>query len=257
MLASHRLPDADAVPAGAPATLLDGTSVFFDLDGTLIDIAATPDGVVVSPDLLAALDRLVAAAPGRVAVLSGRSLDQLDHLLGRFARRVAVAGSHGAEIRLAGQDARQRSAPPALAAATRALRDVAEAHGLLLEEKSMGTALHYRHAPGREAIAASAAAVLADRHGLVLQRGKMMVELRAPGDKGDALCALLREEAMVGTRPLFFGDDVTDEDGFVAATRAGGAGVLVGPARASAARYRLDDPAAVRRWIDAATVGAA
>lgn len=252
MLASHWLPDADAVPQGAPPLPLADASIFFDLDGTLIDIAETPDGVDVPAPLLAALGRLADARPGRVAILSGRSLEQLDRLLGPFAARVAVAGSHGAERRLPGEEAGDLPAPAALAAATRALGDIAEAHGLLLERKTMGSALHYRHAPGREEIAVSAAGVLAARHGLVLQRGKMMVELRAPGDKGRALAALLDEPSMRGTRPLFFGDDVTDEDGFVAAARAGGAGVLVGPARESAARYRLDDPAAVRDWIHAA-----
>jgi trehalose 6-phosphate phosphatase len=80
----------------------------------------------------------------------------------------------------------------------------------------------------------------------------MMVELRAPGDKGRALTALLQTPAMAGTTPLFFGDDVTDEDGFAAAAAAGGAGVLVGPPRETAATYRLPDPDAVRRWIEEA-----
>ncbi|KQT35359.1 hypothetical protein ASG29_00550 [Sphingomonas sp. Leaf412] len=243
----HR-PDLDAPSVPTDATV----SLFFDLDGTLIDLAARPDAVVVSAALLAALARLSARRPGRVAILSGRSIAQLDDLLGPFARSVAVAGSHGAERRAPAAAAIAATVPPALAAAHADLAAVADRHGLLLERKSLGTALHFRDTPALEGVADDAARDVAHRHGLVLQRGKMMVEVRAPGDKGAALTALLATPAMAGTRPLFFGDDVTDEDGFVAAYDAGGAGVLVGPPRITAARHRLPDPAAVRAWIERA-----
>lgn len=251
MLDLRPTPEPDtALPP--PPVALAGASLFFDLDGTLIDIAEVPDAVVVPPTLAAAADRLAMAMPGRIAILSGRSLAQLDAILGPFARRIAVAASHGAERRLPGDDTPASSPPGSLAAATAEMADAAERLGVLLERKTMGAALHYRRAPEREAEAAAAAEAIAGRHGLVLQRGKMMVELRAPGDKGRALTALLQTPAMAGTTPLFFGDDVTDEDGFVAAAAAGGAGVLVGPPRNTAATYGLPDPDAVRRWIEEA-----
>jgi trehalose 6-phosphate phosphatase len=79
----------------------------------------------------------------------------------------------------------------------------------------------------------------------------MMVELRAPGDKGLAVDALMATAAMAGTRPLVFGDDLTDEDGFAAAAAHGGAGVLIGASRATAAGFALPDVAALRRWLGA------
>jgi trehalose 6-phosphate phosphatase len=253
MLDLRPTPEPDAVPAlPPPPVALAQASLFFDLDGTLIDIAEVPDAVVVPPTLAAAAAKLAAALPGRVAILSGRSLAQLDAILGPFARSIAVAASHGAERRLPGDDAPATLPPAGLAAATGELAEAAERLGVLLERKTMGAALHYRRAPKREGEAGAAAEAIAARHGLVLQRGKMMVELRAPGDKGRALLDLLETPAMAGTRPLFFGDDVTDEDGFAAAAAAGGAGVLVGAPRATAATYGLPDPDAVRRWIEEA-----
>jgi trehalose 6-phosphate phosphatase len=106
-------------------------------------------------------------------------------------------------------------------------------------------------APAFEADAVSLAEDLARTHGLTLQRGKMMVELRTAGNKGAALRTLIAAPGMAGTTPFFFGDDVTDEDGFEAARELGGAGVLIGEQRPTAATYRLNDVAALRVWIAA------
>lgn len=240
-----------ALPPPPPGVA--GLSLFFDLDGTLIEIADTPDGVVVEPALLAAMTGLSERLPGRVALVSGRSLAQLDQLLGAdVTSRLTLAGSHGAELRVPGADHPAGDRPAALDAASRALDAFAQPRGLLVERKTMGTALHYRQAPAMAEEAEAEGVRLAVEHGLTLQHGKMLVELRAPGDKGRAIAALLANPAMAGTRPLFFGDDVTDEDGFVACVDAGGDGVLVGPPRATAAHYRLPDVAAVRGWIDRA-----
>jgi len=245
----------DSGELAPPPSDLEGVSLFLDFDGTLVDLAPTPDAVTVTPALLAALGALADRLPGRIAIVSGRSLDQIDGLLGPFARGIAVAGSHGAEQRHGGADPVVPAAPAGLAHAARELADYAERSGLVLERKTLGVALHYRQQPSMEAAAVAAATALAERHGLVLQRGKMMVELRTDGDKGRAIAALLASRAMADTRPLFFGDDLTDEDGFVTAAAAGGAGVLVGEPRPTAARYRLPDVAAVMAWIDAALTG--
>ena len=237
------------MPLPPPPADLAGVSLFFDLDGTLIDIADAPDGVVVPDGLARSLARLSARMPGRLAVLSGRSLVQLDAILGDLAGSVAIGASHGAERRVPGEGRPPSAPPPALTDATEDMAAAAQRHGLLLERKTMGAALHYRRTPALAGVALEAARTAAARHGLVLQRGKMMIEIRAAGDKGTALADLLAMPAAAGTRPLFFGDDVTDEDGFVAAASAGGAGVLVGEPRATAARYGLPDPGAVRRWI--------
>jgi len=252
MLARASMPDLPPPPAD-----LAGISLFLDFDGTLVDLAPRPDAVAVGAALLDRIERLAALLPGRVAIVSGRSIAQLDAMLGRHAGMIAVAGSHGAERRLAGADALAAAPPPALAAAALAMETYADAEALLFERKSFGAALHYRGRPEGEADAVATAAVLAAEHGLVLQHGKMMVEIRAPGDKGEAVRALAAEPTAAGTRPLFFGDDVTDEDGFAAAADLGGAGVLVGRPRPTAARHRLDDPAALLAWLDAAMKDAA
>ncbi len=125
--------------------------------------------------------------------------------------------------------------------------------GLIVEAKPLGIALHYRRAPDSEQAVLEFMQGIARRRGLLLQRGKMVAELRAPGaDKGDALKALMREPRFAGARPLFVGDDLTDEHAFAAAAALGGAGILVGPERESAARYRLGSVRAVADWLGAA-----
>ncbi|MET0269201.1 MAG: trehalose-phosphatase [Sphingomonas sp.] len=233
----------------APPTRVAGVSLFFDFDGTLVDLAPTPDAVVVDAALLDVLARHAARAPGRVAIVSGRSIAQLDSLLGAFAGMIAVAGSHGADLRVPGVRYAPAGRPPVLDKAIAAIDAFASPRGLLVERKSHGVALHFRRTPAAAADAITAMETIAARTGLFLQHGKMMVELRAPGDKGRAIEALLTTPAMAGTTPLFFGDDVTDEDGFAAAAAAGGAGVLVGEARGTAALYRLPNVAALHAWM--------
>lgn len=234
-------------PLPPPPALDDDAYLFLDFDGTLVAIADTPDGVVVDDglrDLLAALAR---ARPGRVALLSGRSLAQLDGMLGPVAGGLACAGSHGAELRPAGAAVPLFAAPEGLAAAADAMHAFASARpGVVVEVKTAGVGLHFRRAPDQAAAADALAREIAGRHGLVLQPGKMMAEVRAPGSKGKALQALLGQDGAV---PIAVGDDVTDEDAFVAARRFGGAGVLVGDPRATAARYRLPDVGAVHAWL--------
>ncbi len=227
-------------------------SLFFDFDGTLVDIAATPDSIVVPPALLEALRTLSGHMPGRIAIVSGRSLAQLDMFLGSFAREIAVAGSHGAELRAPGGETQTVERPAGLDRASMAIAHFARDHDLYFERKTLGVAVHYRLTPALEAEATQLAETLARQYGLRLQRGKMMVELRVDGDKGRAVAALLNLPGMADTVPLVFGDDITDEDGFVAAERAGGAGVLVDKPRETRARYHLPDVAAVHAWIGTA-----
>ncbi|TXC69725.1 trehalose-phosphatase [Sphingomonas ginsenosidivorax] len=240
-----------ATPDRAPPLSLGETSLFFDFDGTLVDLAETPDAVVVEPALLTQLDALAARLPGRVAIISGRSIAQLDAMLGGHARLFAVAGSHGAERRTPDEGHVTPQAPQALERAAAELAAYAAANDLVFEAKSLGAALHYRTRPDREAEAVRFVEQVAETRKLTLQRGKMMVEVRSPGDKGAALTTLMAAPTMAGTTPLFFGDDVTDEDGFVAAAALGGDGVLIGAPRPTAATYRLGDVNALRDWIAA------
>ncbi|MEK9213313.1 trehalose-phosphatase [Sphingomonas sp. 2378] len=238
---------ADLAPPPPRLSLAD--SLFLDFDGTLVELADNPEGVHVSTQLANRLDALAAHMPGRLAIVSGRSIAQIDALFGPQAQHFTLAGSHGAERRSPEDGHSQPEKPDHLAIATEEMRRVAEDNGLYFETKSFGAGLHYRRKPEAEPLALREAAAIAERHGLTLQPGKMMVEVRLPGDKGQAIETLMETPAMRGTVPIFFGDDVTDEDGFAAAAALGGAGVLVGPMRETAARYRLPDVAAVHEWL--------
>lgn len=186
----------------------------------------------------------------RLAIISGRSLEQLDRILGPIARTIALSGSHGSEHRWQGISAHPVR-PAVLDEAAQRLRPFADARsGMILEEKSYGVALHFRQCPEQEEEALKMAWSVASELDLHLQDGKMMIELRIPGpDKGVAVRRLMGRPPMLGTIPYFVGDDHTDEPGFAAAVALGGGGILVGPPRTTAARFRLEDPAAVRSWL--------
>lgn len=241
---------ADAPP---PLADLPDASLFLDFDGTLVLLADRPGAIAVPRHLPPLLDRVAAALHGRLAILTGRALADLDRHLA--APHLAAAGSHGLELR--GVEAEATAAPQALPEARAALAAFAAgAPGLLVEDKPAGVALHYRLAPEREAAALALAESLAAATGLAVQRGKMVVELRPPGaDKGDAVRALMAEPPFAGARPVVVGDDLTDEDGFRAAAALGGFGILVGAARETEARYRLPGVEAVHAWLEAAARG--
>jgi len=236
-----------------PLTGLGSASLFLDFDGTLVSLADTPASVKVHETLIQLLDRLQIQLDGRLALISGRGADEVVDLLRPL--RPAIAGSHGVErIGATGQ----RHAPKAtdgIPEAIGELRVLAQQQpGVLVEEKPFGVALHYRLAPHAEALCHDVATQAAVRLGLELQPGKMVIELKPAGaDKGRALREFMAEAPFAGSRPLFIGDDLTDEHGFEAANDLGGAGILVGPARASAARYGLRDVEAVHRWLEQAS----
>ncbi|WBX84675.1 trehalose-phosphatase [Sphingosinicella microcystinivorans] len=250
---------AETLRAGTttlPMPPLPGTiarlSVFLDFDGTLVELAPTPDAIHVAPGLSAMLERLAAHLEGRLAVISGRALADLDRHLG--TRRITLSGSHGGELRLAAADA---DAPPGSAFPEQAHLEAsafAAAHGLLLETKPLGFAFHYRQAPGAGAAVEAFARQLGTRYGLQMKSGKMVAELMPPGiDKGGIVAALMATPGFRGSTPVFIGDDVTDEDGFRAAAAHGGFGVLVGElggARAeTVATARLADVNDVHNWL--------
>lgn len=235
-----------------PLDLLSGSSLFLDFDGTLVDIAETPGGVQVGERLRELLTRALAGLNGRVAVISGRDAAEVGRMIGLPS--LGIAGSHGLDIQLPDGRVMASGRPGTLDDALNEFRTFAKSRpGLLVEDKPFGTALHYRRCPEAGAECLQLAQAMADRWGLHLQTGKMVVELRAPdGDKGSALRQLMLEPGMAGTRPVFMGDDDTDEVAFAAAEELGGCGILVGDPRPTAARYRLADVAAALDWLEAA-----
>jgi len=236
-----------------PPDLLDDAALFLDFDGTLVELADTPDGVAVPKGLGPMIERIRRKLNGRLAIVSGRSLADLKRHLPLHG--IAFSGSHGLELQLADGTRLPLSIPLGLDDMCEAVEDYAAGagNGLLVERKPAGIALHYRLAPDEAEGAEAFMAGLARKTGFALQRGAKVVELRAHGaTKGDALKAFMTEPAFANARPVFVGDDLTDEHGFAEAAALGGAGVLVGAPRDTAARYRLQSVAAVADWLRSA-----
>lgn len=228
----------------------DGWAFFLDVDGTLIDIAPTPEAVVIPPDLPSLLMRLAKRAGGALALVSGRPMASLDRF---FAPALLPsAGIHGAEMRL--PDGRvETQAGAELAAVRGCMRDLAARHpDLLVEEKSVSATIHFRARPELEPeIEAALAPIVARDPGLALQPGKMMLEVRPAGaDKGRALQRFMALPPFAGRRPLTIGDDLTDEHMFQVAVAMGGLAARVGADdRQTAAEARFDQPQSVRAWL--------
>ena len=226
------------LPAVARSALL------LDIDGTLIDLAATPDAVVVPPDLVETLMRLRAVLGDALGVITGRPLAQVDALLPGVP--FAAAGEHGGAIRRAPGGAVERAhladvPEPWFDAAA---GFVAGYPGALMERKQRGFVLHYRQAPaaGTALYDAALSLVATDPERFQLLQASMAWEVRPAGiDKGIALERICAEAPFAGRLPIFIGDDVTDEDGIRVAIAMGGTGLLVDPVFGS--------PAGVRDWL--------
>lgn len=247
------LPAADVeAQLPPPPRLADagGVSVFLDFDGTLVEIAARPGDVVVPAGLPNALLALSRRLDGRLAIVSGRGLATLDRMLEGV--EVAMAGSHGGEFRPAGADRAQALADPLPEPVCLALDGFAQENGgLVFEAKPFSAAVHYRDRPEIGEALHLYAVKLGEEHGLLVKHGKMVVEVTMPGsDKGNAVTRFMDMAPFAGSRPLFVGDDVTDEDAFAAVRRFDGGGILVGPMRPTQALWRLDGVAAVYRWLE-------
>ena len=227
-------------------------ALLLDVDGTLVDIAPTPHEVHVSEELCRSLKRLAELTGGALALVSGRPIADLDHLFAPL--KLAAIGGHGAEMRLA--DGARVSEVAALPQAMRArLRAVAAAApGILVEDKGYSLALHYRKAPQEEErLRRHIAVVRGEFPGEALEvlPGKALFEIKRPGiDKGRAVRALLTHAPFAGRRPVFIGDDVTDETVFAILPALGGIGFSVHRHFAGLAGI-FDSPEEVRRALRA------
>jgi len=215
----------------------------------LADIRPTPGEVKPDAERGLLLTRLADALGGRLAVISGRGLADLDRVL--EGRVTAVGAVHGLIRRTAAGELKTSGDNRNIAEAVSAFdRLASDDPGLLVENKDAAAAIHFRLAPGFGQACEALAQKLANDHGLLVQHGAMVVEVRAPGpDKGDAVTAFMREPPFLGSAPIFIGDDVTDENGFRAAEALGGFGVIVGPRRPTRARYGLPDVKSVQAWL--------
>lgn len=238
----------ERVPAFA-----QGWALFLDVDGTLLDIAHHPDAVTVSAALHDLLLSVYTLGDGAVALISGRSLADLDRLFGPLL--YPAAGQHGLERRDAAGHvscsigAMERIHEAAQALASRARRNP----GIVVEHKGLSLALHYRLAPDMREWAQLTMNALLVGLGPAFQlvEGKMVFELKPGGrDKGTAIADFMSEPPFAGRLPVFVGDDATDEDGFAVVNIAGGHSIKVGDGN-SLARWRLADANSVRRWLEA------
>jgi trehalose 6-phosphate phosphatase len=238
------------IAEGLPAPPADG-ALFLDFDGTLVEIAAAPEHVVVPAALKRLLAGLTARFGGAVAVVSGRPIADLERRLAPL--RLPCVGLHGLERRRP-DGALERGAPAGwLADLAPALDAFARRHpGVRVEDKGLSLAVHYRAAPAAETavrrFVEARAAALADQ--AVVQPGKMVVEVRPAGhDKGTAIAAFMQAAPFRGRVPVFLGDDLTDEHGFAAVNRLGGVSIRVGPPADTAARWTLPTVAAAHAWL--------
>lgn len=232
-----------------PIELLRDASLFLDFDGTLVDIAPTPDAVRVTSELADLLTRLQQRLGGRMAILTGRAVADVDQLLGMVP--ILVGGHHGLETRGGGGRGGSMARPDVLDSVVSDLRQLeSEYPGVLVEDKPLGVALHYRQAPHAEEACRSAVQAAAERSGLEIQPGKMVFELKPKGaNKGDALRAMMTEGPFAGTRPIFIGDDLTDEPAFEAAQDMGGAGIIVGDRNPTSAWFQVASVDEVLGWL--------
>jgi trehalose 6-phosphate phosphatase len=244
------------VDSRSPPTLRESPrdlAFFLDVDGTLLEMASRPDAVIVDWQTRDLLRALVRASEGAVAFVSGRSIATLDHLFHPI--QLPSAGLHGFERRNAAGEYFRCPLPDAasLDHARAQLHALAERFpGVLLEDKQFALALHYRQVPAFEQ---KLLQVMEDivrplRASFETQRGRLVIELRPKGStKADAVSAFMQEVPFRGRKPIFLGDDLTDECAFEWVNTAGGYSVAVGVERDSVARAHLPSVPAAREWL--------
>lgn len=253
------MPTGQAVTLSPPPQPQPNWALFLDVDGTLVDIADTPDDVWVSAALRADLQAVEARLDGAMALISGRSIEAIDHLFRPL--RPAASGQHGSEWRPAAGDAiLPLTAQPLPRSLDEVITQIDRQHpGILIERKSHAVAVHYRHAPELGAgIGARLAEAMANLDGLMLMPGKCVWEIKdAVRSKGTAVALFLQQRTFLNRVPVFVGDDRTDEDGFRVVEQHGGLAFAVGPLALQ--RPHLPGFAApddVRRWLSDFAKGA-
>jgi trehalose 6-phosphate phosphatase len=224
-----------------------------DIDGTLLDLAPAPHEVRVPSSLRQTLERLLAHANGAVALVSGRSLADIDVIF--HPLHLSAVGGHGAEIRprANGSVARPSSHPLDDDLKRRLAKIAASGRGIIVEDKGYSMALHYRLAPEKkQAVYDAVSAIIADlpANSIEILPGKAVVEIKKSGfNKGTAIRELMSHPPFAGRRPVFVGDDTTDETAFQVMPEFDGIGISVGRMVPGVSR-RFETPSDVRRWLE-------
>jgi trehalose 6-phosphate phosphatase len=250
-------PEQEAAPDAVPVPRslvphLNECAILLDIDGTLLDFAPTPREVWVPPGLAKTLDRLLERTSGALALVSGRSLNDIDLI---FApKQFPAIGGHGAEMRISrDSEAVATHAPPMDKELKMRLAAIAKlSPGILLEDKGYSLALHYRLAPHAEkAIYEAVSLIRADLPNAPIEvlPGKCVCEIKHSGfTKATGVLELMTHEPFKGRRPFFIGDDVTDETVFAIMPDLGGLAFSVGR-RAQGVAGHFDEPRDVREWL--------
>lgn len=229
-----------------------GWALFLDVDGTILEIAETPESVYVPESLKQLLTELCLRVDGALALVSGRSLKNLDHLFSPL--RFCGSGVHGCERRMAaGCTFRPELDGGLLANVGSSLADFARSHrGLLFEDKGCGFAMHFRRVPELYPLALATVKAAQERLGpeFMVQLGNKALELRPSAwSKGTAVSAFMREIPFRGRTAVYIGGDDTDEDAFAAVNALGGISIRVGASSATLARYRMAGVGEVVNWL--------
>jgi trehalose 6-phosphate phosphatase len=245
-------PTIEGATAGDVAALSDAPlALFLDVDGTLLDLAARPDDVVTPAGLVTTLARAERKLAGALALVSGRSIDDVDRLFAPL--RLRASGVHGAEIRLDPDAPTTPTAaadlPQSLLAALR--RAVEPFPGVFVENKRFSFTVHYRLAPSAGLPLHNIVKQLVDSLPIAvdIMDAHYAIEIKSPCfDKGGAIAAFLSTSTFRGRTPIFVGDDTTDESGFALVTARRGFAYSVGRPRPGAIGA-FSEPGAVREWL--------
>jgi trehalose 6-phosphate phosphatase len=259
----HRLEaqQKGSVPVpGAILPHLDKCALLFDIDGTLIDLAPTPDGIFIPPDLPPRLEELWRRTSGALALVSGRMISDIDQIMKPV--RLPAVGGHGVEMRpLSDGEVRAVAVKPLDAHLKKRFTAIAHfSPGILIEDKGYSLAIHYRLAPQAERyIFDAVAAIRADlpEAPIEILNGKFVVEIKHEGfSKATAVRELMTQPPFLGRRPIFLGDDVTDETVFAIMADINGIAYSVGR-KAQGVAGHFDSPHDVRMWLAAMIKGPA
>jgi trehalose 6-phosphate phosphatase len=244
-------PSIEGATAGVAALSDAPLALFLDVDGTLLDLAGRPDDVVTPAGLVTTLARTECKLAGALALISGRSIDDVDRLFAPL--RLKASGVHGAEIRL---DANAPTTPTAAADLPQSLlaalrRAVEPFPGVFVEDKRFSFTVHYRLAPSAERPLRNIVKQLVDSIPIAvdIMDAHYAIEIKSPCfDKGGAIAAFLSTSTFRGRTPIFIGDDTTDESGFALVSARGGFAYSVGRPRPGAIGA-FPEPGAVREWL--------
>ena len=226
-------------------------AILLDIDGTILDFAPSPRQVWVPTGLRQTLARLDELTGGALALVSGRSLHDIDLIFSPL--QLPAIGGHGVELRATAGMEPKRCAPEMDPALKRSLASIAElGPGILVEDKGYSLALHYRLAPEKgEAVRLAVESICVDAPpgSVDILPGKMVVEIKPLGiNKASAVSELMTYPPFAGRNPIFIGDDTTDEPVFGIIPKFGGLGFSVGRVVADANGH-FDKPESVRAWL--------